>query len=41
MLSPQKEKLWVDVLMKEKIGSAEFKKENPMSKAITTFTHLI
>ncbi|WP_148686484.1 VIT1/CCC1 transporter family protein [Candidatus Nitrosocosmicus hydrocola] len=33
-----KRKVWVDILMKEKIGSAEIKNENPMSKAITTFS---
>ena len=33
-----KRKIWVDILMKEKIGSAEIKNENPMSKAITTFS---
>jgi len=33
-----KRKVWVDILMKEKIGSAEIRNENPMSKAITTFS---
>jgi VIT1/CCC1 family predicted Fe2+/Mn2+ transporter len=33
-----KRKVWVDILIKEKIGSADIKNENPMSKAITTFT---
>lgn len=32
-----KRKVWLDVLMKEKIGLAEFKDENPLSKAVTTF----
>jgi len=33
-----KRRVWVDILMKEKVGSAEIKNENPMSKAITTFS---
>ena len=32
-----KRKVWLDVLMKEKIGLAEFKEENPLSKTVTTF----
>lgn len=30
--------VWIDILMKEKIGSADIKNEKPLSKAITTFT---
>ena len=33
-----KRKVWVDILMKEKLGSADIKNESPMSKAITTFS---
>jgi VIT1/CCC1 family predicted Fe2+/Mn2+ transporter len=32
-----KRRIWLDVLMKEKMGLAEFKDEKPLSKAITTF----
>lgn len=32
------DEVWIDILMKEKIGSADIKNEKPAFKAVTTFT---